>query len=69
MEELEFDEFDEVEVTSEVDLKVEKELKALALTYNKTRVERLALDKESTRLKKVEESLKDMIAELFPKLG
>jgi hypothetical protein len=69
MEELEFDEFDEVEVTSKVDLKVEEELKALALTYNKTRVERLALDKESTRLKKVEESLKDMIAELFPKLG
>jgi ABC-type branched-subunit amino acid transport system ATPase component len=69
MEELEFDEFDEVEVTSKVDLKVEEELKALAITYNKTRVERLALDKESTRLKKVEESLKDMIAELFPKLG
>jgi len=66
MEELEFD---EVEVTTKVDLKVEEELKALALTYNKTRVERLALDKESTRLRKVEESLKDMIAELFPKLG
>jgi hypothetical protein len=69
MEELEFDEFDEVEVTSKVDLKVEEELKALALTYNKTRVERLALDKESTKLKKVEESTKEMIAELFPKLG
>lgn len=69
MEELEFDEFDEVEVTTKVDLKVEEELKALALTYNKTRVERLALDKESTKLKKVEESTKEMIAELFPKLG
>ena len=69
MEELEFDEFDEVDVTTKVDLKVEEELKALALTYNKTRVERLALDKESTKLKKVEESTKEMIAELFPKLG
>ena len=69
MEELEFDEFDEVEVTTKVDLKVEEELKALALTYNKTRVERLALDTESTKLKKVEESTKEMIAELFPKLG
>ncbi len=67
--ELDFDGFDEVEVTSNVDLKVEEELKVLTFTYNKARTERLALDKESTKLKKVEEEVKGMIADLFPKLG
>jgi hypothetical protein len=69
MEELEFDEFDEVEVTTKVDLKVEKDLKALSIAYNKLRVKRLAIENEAKEVKKSEDAAKEMIAELFPKLG
>lgn len=69
MQDLELDEFDEVEVSTKVDVKVEEELKALSTTYNKLRVKRLGIENDAKEVKKAEDATKEMITELFPKLG